>query len=921
MQHAAQQVVRSGKQYKGLRNEIAASLELLSKESAVHRVHRAWNMKRVMRIVCAALLLSWHAGVVNATSWSVSVDERSGLPLLSRGGTEALSASFAFWGKDWAFADQETDFRIAGPFAYNITGKNLALDLDLLGGIRKTGERQLSWDFDIDAHTTLAGVVGGGLAFRFDLARFGPTLGEPQLLAGNRGWSWGRADSARIEMRFDPPAAALYFEGGNKSEIRAFFYKGSIAAGRKHYLATMTLAGDVALGPTSSERFGLADFRTWPAGILDPNTSPVDLSFLNDAEKPAGRRGFVKARADKLVFADGTPVRFWGTNLTAYALFGTSTDNVRKQAHRLSQLGFNLVRLHHHDSEWVDPNVFGSRDAADTRTLDDAMLDKLDWWIACLKEEGIYVWLDLEDGRRLKPLDGIEGFSEIKQGKSSATLKGYSYVNKSIQAAMRQFNETYLSHQNRYTGLRYQDDPAIAALLITNENDLTNHFGNALLPDKGVPRHDAIYMRLSEEFADKHSFPADKVWRAWEAGPAKLFLNDLEHRFDVDMMAQLRAQGVIAPVVPTSTWGMNPVSSLPALTVGDVIDVHSYGGSGELERNPLYGANLMHWLAAAQVVGKPLSASEWGLDARGTPAADREDIPLYIAAAAALQGWDALMFFAYSQEAFAKGAGTPSVYHAYNDPAMIASLPAAALLYRQGHVREASTNYVFVPSEQTLFYRPESPGTSVALRTAAERGRLLIAMPKVAALPWLVSSTIPAGAKIIHDAQESQLPPGSTQVVSDSGELRRNWADGVFSIDTPRTQAMMGWIGGKPVSLTDVVANVTTRNALIAVQSLDGNPLRRSTRIMISLAARSIPESDNLLPFYSEPVEGTLFITAPAGMTLSARDGRSRKIRHLAVAYDQGRYAVALDRSLQSCWLVLEAKRPRNVAQQPQSSH
>ena len=34
-----------------------------------------------------------------------------------------------------------------------------------------------------------------------------------------------------IEMRFDPPVAAVYFERGNKSEIRAFFYKGRSARG------------------------------------------------------------------------------------------------------------------------------------------------------------------------------------------------------------------------------------------------------------------------------------------------------------------------------------------------------------------------------------------------------------------------------------------------------------------------------------------------------------------------------------------------------------------------------------------------------------------------------------------------------------------------------------------------------------------
>ncbi len=59
---------------------------------------------------------------------------------------------------------------------------------------------------------------------------------------------------------------------------------------------------------------------------------------------------------------------------------------------------------------------------------------------------------------------------------------------------MQRFNEAYVSHLNAFTGLRYKDDPAIIAMLLTNENDVTHHFGNALLPDKNVPRHNAIYM-------------------------------------------------------------------------------------------------------------------------------------------------------------------------------------------------------------------------------------------------------------------------------------------------------------------------------------------------------------------------------------------------------------------------------------------
>jgi hypothetical protein len=623
---------------------------------------------------------------------------------------------------------------------------------------------------------------------------------------------------------------------------------------------------------------------------------------------PAGKRGFVTARGESLVFEDRTVARFWGTNLTASALFATSKDNVKRQAHRLSELGFNLVRIHHHDSEWVNPNIFGDRQALNTQTLDPSMLEKLDWWIKCLKDEGIYLWLDLHVGRRVKAADGILGFEEIRQGRPTASLIGYNYVNESIREAMKRFNETYLNHQNRFTGLRYKDDPAIAALLISNENDLTHHYGNSLLADKGVPQHTAIYMREAERFAKKYALPKDRVWRSWEDGPSKLFLDDLEQRFDIEMMAHLHALGVKSPIVTTSTWGSNPLSSLPALTMGSIIDVHSYGGVGELEKNPILTANLVHWIAAAQVIGKPLTVTEWGVDNRGALAPDRQDIPLYVASSASMQGWDGVMFYAYSQEPFTDVRSTPSIYHAYNDPALMASLPAAALLYRQGHVKEASTTFVFEPGREMLFDQPISAANSVALRTASERGKLAIAMPRVPELPWLEKSVIPSGSTIISDPQQSQIPRGASEIVSDSGELRRNWDQGTFTINTPRTQAAMGRIGGKTITLPEVEMAVTTHNAVVAVQSLDGNPISRSRKIMISVGARSVPRGDEALPFYSEPVEGRILISAPEGLHLHTRYGGNRKLPGVNASYRNTRYILTLDSSLRSSWMLLEPR-------------
>lgn len=850
-------------------------------------------------ILLAAYLLS---NAAFGASWTASVDQRQGLPALSKGGASALSSGFVFWGKDWAWADTQAEFKVVAPFEYIVVGKNQALDFDLAGRIGKPSSQQLVWEFDLNARSTTPDVIGGGIAFKFDLATFGSELGEPELLPANRGWAWGRAGGSRVEMRFDPPLAFVYFEQRRKSEVRAFFYKGEVPRGQRRHIATLSVSGDIAIGPTTAERFGLDDPTAWLTDIMDWRVSPVDLSFLNAPEKPAGKHGFLKVVKDGLVFQDGAPIRFWGTTLTSYTLFGTTRENVKQQARRLSELGFNLVRMHHHDSPWVDPNIFGDRKSPDTQNLSSAMLEKLDWWIKCLKDEGIYVWLDLHVERQFKAGDEIEGFEEIRKGKPTADLRGYNYVNTTILQAMKRFNEAYVNRINLYTNTRYKDEPAIAAMLITNENDVTHHFGNALLPDKNVPKHNALYMAQAETFAAKHDLPKDKVWRSWEHGPSKLFLNALEHRFNVEMIGHLRGQGVKVPIVTTSTWG-NPLSSLPALTTGDIIDAHSYGGSGELEKNPVYAPNLVHWIAAAQVAGKPLSVTEWNVEPFPVP--DRHTIPLYVAASASLQGWDALMQYAYAQVPL-NAPGHPSNWHAFNDPALIATLPAAALLFRRGDVQEASTIYAFAPSKEQLFNQSISPQNAIALRTAAEKGKLVIALPQTRELPWLEESAIPAGATVITDSKQSLVSSDAAEVVSDTGELRRNWERGIFAIDTPRTQAAMGWIGGKKIGLADVDIAVSTRNATIAVQSLDENPISNSGAIMISLGARSVPKSARQLPFYSEPVEGQLTIRAPRGLKLYKKNRSAEEKREIPASYKDGRYFINLDRSLATYWLVLK---------------
>jgi len=177
-------------------------------------------------------------------------------------------------------------------------------------------------------------------------------------------------------------------------------------------------------------------------------------------------------------------------------------------------------------------------------------------------------------------------------------------------------------------------------------------------------------------------------------------------------------------------------------------------------------------------------------------------------------------------------------------------------------------------------------------------------MPAVKELPWLQKSNIPPNTKVVKDPNTSLISADSTEASSDTGELKRNWEKGNMTINTPNTQAAIGWIGGEKFTLDDIEVVVSTRNATIAVQSMDGKPINKSRNIVISLGARSLPQTEGELPFLSEPIEGRLLIKAPGGLKLFKHLAQQQK-KEIPTSYENGHYSIALNRSLDTYWMFL----------------
>ena len=627
------------------------------------------------------------------------------------------------------------------------------------------------------------------------------------------------------------------------------------------------------------------------------DTSPVDLSFLN--EKPAGKHGFVKVKGDGFVFEDGTPARFWAGNLAASALF-SDKEAMPAAAKRIAQMGFNLMRIHHHDStSWVDPTVI-DKSQPTSQVLNEQAMDKLDYLISCLEKEGVYVWLDLHVGREFKTADNIPGFAEMdKRGTGKAEGKGFCYYNDRVEQLMKEFNEKYLSHANPYTGKAFKDDPAVMGLLLTNENDLTSH-GNGMLPDKNVPIHNKIFDARVRAWSQSTGFPYDAAAKTWLPGPSKRYLNFEQAAWQDRMIAHLRSIGARQPVAGNQTWSSMGMWELPALAKADVIDVHSYGG-GEtfvLGVSPVTNSNFVIGITAGQAAGEPLVITEWHSH---QPCSWRSVSPMYIAAVGSLQGWDAPMLYNYSQHAFAKPI-QPHDWTSYFETGIMAPMPAAALAFRRGDLQQAKQTALIKLTEEQTYNEGLTDANMPALRTLAE-------LHKIAIGPGYV----PEGTKAditVTDPKQNFIPAGQSYVTSDTGEVYRNWDAGIQTFNSPRTQGAQGFIGykdnGKLIKLNSVQMTVSNPFGVLIVSSLEDKPIEQSSALLITSIGRTT-DSGGRLPMVTEPLTASLTIKSavagmkfvplgPAGEAMSANDA----------PYANGAYTIQLSPTLKTHWFLLQ---------------
>jgi hypothetical protein len=218
------------------------------------------------------------------------------------------------------------------------------------------------------------------------------------------------------------------------------------------------LAVIVLLAGALVESAAAGDLYPFPMPWNDTGNGGItDLSAWND--KPAGAKGFVTIANGHLA-AGGERLRLLGVNTTFGSNAPTHAD-ADIAARRLARFGVNIVRLHHMDTADAPIGIL----QRDRLTLDPEYLDRLDYFVAALKRQGIYCDLNLHVGR------AYPGMGEIWPG-GDTYFKGVDNFHAPMIALQKDFARDLLHHRNPYTGNRYADEPAIAIVEINNENGL-----------------------------------------------------------------------------------------------------------------------------------------------------------------------------------------------------------------------------------------------------------------------------------------------------------------------------------------------------------------------------------------------------------------------------------------------------------------
>lgn len=159
----------------------------------------------------------------------------------------------------------------------------------------------------------------------------------------------------------------------------------------------------------------------------------------------------------------------------------TSSTTIHAElAERLKCLGYNALRIHHHD------NLFARYEDGKLVPIQENV-ERLDHLIAECVKRGIYLTTDLYVSRRVAWRDmGIDRDGQIPVG----VFKAFQYSTERGFQDWCDYARLFMGHMNLDTGRAYADEPAMPLVCVQNETAFGNEWGAVMNdPALGMAAH------------------------------------------------------------------------------------------------------------------------------------------------------------------------------------------------------------------------------------------------------------------------------------------------------------------------------------------------------------------------------------------------------------------------------------------------
>lgn len=536
-----------------------------------------------------------------------------------------------------------------------------------------------------------------------------------------------------------------------------------------------------------------------------PAASQLNAKWI---EAPAGRNGRVQVR-DGHFFTGDRQIRFLGVNVVYEGCF-PAQDEADALAIKLSRLGVNLVRFHFLDA--IAPKGLISADRPTTQEIDKERLARLDYFIAKLKENGVYCDLNLYCGHAFTTEDGVADPQNLPTHGKYVTL-----FDKRLIELQKDFAGKLLSHRNPHTGSTYAQEPAVALIEITNENSFFYGWSQQALDNLPQP----YVKQLDDDFAaylNRKRLPARQrpKWKEKSEYAAiyMQFLAESEQRYFREMYGFLKRDlSVASPITGTMAFGPAGAAMMAEM---DYVDNHAYWqhpiyssgswtGSWTVHNTPMVAQverNALLNLEAMRVDVKPYTVSEYN---HAFPSLwDAEGVPL-AAAFAARHDWDGLMYFSFNSRLDTEHSYIRDFFQINGHPVKAAQLLAASAMLVRGDVPPIK----------------KAPRQRVGVERSASA----------------------QASRMWWDIRGIMSDLGLPMPTVDSNDPVFQWQGdnktGMATINTAASKSAVGFFDGKPVKLDGVTFSISSDFAAVMATSLDDNPIAKSTKILITACGRS----------------------------------------------------------------------------------